>query len=126
MRGMRKVSKPKGERRFPNREDPTHLAEVRKLRCIIGGKRIKYGSWKGPYPKKWVVEDMQHICCRPIQPHHVDLLSQGGHDHMTVPLCKWAHRELHDDGPAAFEKKWDVSLKVEAVKFFVLLKQDRA
>lgn len=46
----------------------------------------------------------------PTVPHHEPPRSCGGHDSATVPLCDACHRERHDIGLRAFNKKHGVDL----------------
>jgi hypothetical protein len=127
VRGMRKISRPKGERRFPDREDAVHLKAVRGQRCLLQGRRTTVTAWRGTHPhKEQVTYDAIHSCSGRIECHHVELKSQGGHDRDTLSLCSAGHRQLHDIGPVAFEKMWDVSLKVEAARLWALLKRESA
>jgi len=113
MKGCRRILRPKGQRRFPGREDAAHLAAVRSEPCLIRGKRAVISQWRGVYPhREQVAVEVQHAC-GPMEAHHARTKARGGHDGETLPLCRHAHRELHDLGPKAFEARWGVSLEVE-------------
>lgn len=118
----------KGERRFPNREYPDHLKAVRGMPCLLQGRRTTVSAWRGTYPNtKFVTYEAIHSCegWGRVEAHHVILKSQGGSDDLVVPACKWAHQEIHQIGLKAFEERWQVSLKAEAVKLWTLLQKVR-
>jgi hypothetical protein len=116
---MRKVP-PKRDpkaRRFPDRTDDAHLERIRAMPCLLRGKRTRVSRWRGVYPdRKQIVEEFMHCCAGSVEAHHVELKAQGGHDHLTVPLCTAAHDELHYRGVETFAAKWGVSLEEEAGK----------
>lgn len=108
----RKVIVSKGERRFPNREDQHLLETVRRQQCLIAGKTTWIEQWKGVYPEKRLERvKVMHLCEGFTEAHHPVSKARGGYDADTVPLCKGAHRELHQIGQKAFNLRWGTHLK---------------
>lgn len=113
MKGLRRVSRPSRGRRFKGTEDPKALEHTRAQRCLLSGKRITVTVWRGVYPNRKEVElEMQHQCdpSGRVEAHHTVTKARGGKDSQTVPLCRFAHDELHKIGQRAFCQKWGVSL----------------
>ncbi len=54
-------------------------------------------------------------CAGPLDPHHVILVSLGGSDYTTVPLCRKHHDEAHR-GLQAFENKYAILFNYEIAK----------
>ena len=109
----------RGGRAFPGTRDDAHRQAVKQRTCLLRGKTsAPFARWRGVYPNtvRETVVDV-HVCGWGIDPHHVDKLSQGGHDHSAVPLCRVGHNDAEKlRTVAAFKKKWGVDLKVEARK----------
>ena len=97
--------------RFGTREEtrvrcPAHLQFVRGFTCIACGRAA-------------------HVCEGPIQACHV---RRGAHapmgdkpgDDRTYPACALAHKEQHDTGEAAFERKYGCNLEVAAAHLWRL------
>ena len=115
--GLRKVPKPKPPRERKGLDDPAHKKAVRKMRCLISGKRVRLGRWTGFPFKQWVEEEYVHVCeydRGESDPHHTKRKSQLGHDHTCVPLCRTAHREAERLGNRGFKEVWGVDLVAEA------------
>lgn len=83
-----------------------HLGFVKGFRCLIAD---------------------QHDCQGLVDPHHLQDgfddtipdsewpgIGKKAHDKWTVPLCRWAHIEIHSVGHAAFEQKHNVDLMAGA------------
>lgn len=115
-RGLRKVQHLKPPRERPGLDDPTHLAAIRAMPCLIRGKHGVIRKWVGIYPDTVALDiEVRHECSAPrSQAHHTKRKAQLGHDWSTVPLCFAAHRLLHDWGQAEFEAVFDVDLAAEA------------
>jgi len=111
VKGLRRVQKPKPPRERPGLDDPTHLAAIRAMPCLIRGKRGFVRKWVGTYPNaEQVTIEVQHVC-GPSDPHHVIRKSKCGHDWSAVPLCRSAHDLLHFElGTEEFERIFDVDL----------------
>ena len=83
------------------REFPQHRAWVRSFACSIFDR---------------------HECSGPIECAHVRTGTDGGtglkpHDRFCISLCQAAHREQHDIGELAFERKYQIDMKAVAAKF---------
>lgn len=61
-------------------------------------------------------------CCvcgaRPSDPAHVRSRGAGGTAKDLVPLCRWHHRECHDQGITTFESRHNVDLRSIAEKLW--------
>ena len=60
-----------------------------------------------------------HACWGKTEAAHVRTGTDGGtgvkpSDNFTVPMCSAAHRQQHDIGEAAFEKKWGIDMRAIA------------
>jgi len=87
--------------RVIEREYPGHRAWVRTHDCSIA---------------------CRHDCSGPIECAHVRTGTDGGtgikpHDKWCLSLCQKAHREQHDIGEPAFEKKYGINMKAIAIEF---------
>lgn len=76
----------------------SHLAWVRKFSCAILGR---------------------HECGGRVESHHVHENADGGigmkpGDDNAIPLCSYAHRELHDIGEVRFSGKYGIDLTAVA------------
>jgi hypothetical protein len=110
---MRKVA----PRKPPKKRDEATLGKVRQMRCLLAGRRATITEWRGSYPKQQETFQVQHICASPKKSdaHHVQRKSQlGGDLGNVVPLCRFAHMELHQLGPKEFQKRWGIALPVIA------------
>lgn len=121
MKGLRKVAKrSSGKRRFENTRDDAALEATREKPCLLRGRRCTVTVWRrveGLPHKEPFAQLMVHQCHRDgAEAHHVVTKARGGHDAQTVPLCRYAHQELHDIGQKAWEERWGVSLSVEQAK----------
>lgn len=77
--------------------NPDHLAFVRTMPCSIAGKR-------------------GHVCGGVIEAMHYRGSKDGGGsikpgDNWTMPGCTLAHREQHNIGEPAFERKYGISMR---------------
>lgn len=75
---------------------PSHLSWIRGHCCAIDGKN-------------------GHICSGKIEAAHVRTGTDGGlsvkpSDTFTIPLCAEAHREQHQIGEPAFERKYQFKM----------------
>jgi hypothetical protein len=80
----------KADRRS-EREDPKHLAAVRKLPCCVAGRN-------------------GHRCRGRVEAHHEPSRGKRAdhHDHKTLPLCMAAHKERHTIGKLSFFARYGI------------------
>ena len=87
---------PRGRRFKKSIRDPEHLARVGSRDCRIAS------------PECWGQTDA----------HHEPALAQGGDDHHVVPLCQVHHGQRHRLGPARFNERHHIDLRLEAVRTY--------
>lgn len=118
MKGMRKLPKKPdpSARRFKGTDDKPHRDAIRKLRCLIAGRRTTVVKYVGVYPKVRQVIDVIHVCDWRIDPHHTKKKARGGHDRTCVPLCATAHRMADEMTNQEFMDLWKIDLEAEAEK----------
>ena len=98
---LRRRKHPKsGIERVPKREFPAHRAWVRGFMCLVASQ--------GKNPT---------ACGGKSEAAHVRLHTDGGtglkpHDRHCVPLCSTHHREQHNIGEDAFEKKYGFRMAI--------------
>lgn len=87
-----------GARQAPQIRCPAHLKWIRGFVCAVADK---------------------HDCEGKIEAAHVRTGTDGGmgvkpSDCHAIPLCASAHREQHNIGEAAFERKYQISMRLIA------------
>ena len=93
---LKKRKRPKmGIRKAPQIRCPSHLAWIRQHCCAIA---------------------LRHDCEGSIEAAHVRAGTDGGlgvkpSDIYTIALCREAHREQHQIGEPAFERKYSINMK---------------
>lgn len=97
---MAKFNAKRGGHKFPQHVDHDLRAFIRGLPCLLREK---------------VVGVRHHECVGVVHVAHVKSRGAGGADrNNVVPLCWLAHQSQHLLGLAAFEQRWDVSLRAIA------------
>lgn len=117
--------KPKmGLREAPQIRCPGHLKWIRGYPCSI--------QCMGPVLSEAYLMDSvlrmrgpDHECSGKIEAAHVRSGTDGGTalkpgDNFTIPLCSAAHREQHQIGEAAFEKRYGINMREIADKLWQL------
>jgi hypothetical protein len=105
IRDSRDEAKERKDERRAEREDPKHLAFVRKQRCVIAGR---VGTHTG----------RMHRCLRGMDAHHEPTIGKrtDWSDRKVVAMCREAHEERHRIGKARFERRYNVNLEAEAAR----------
>lgn len=93
-----------GLREEPQYRNARYLKHVRGFQCCIAGKN-------------------GHVCEGKIEAMHVRSGTDGGmavkpSDFWTIPGCSAAHREQHQIGEPAFERKYGISMKAIAERLW--------
>ena len=106
MKLRRRRPEPMGLRKDAQLRSAAHLQFVRGFTCILFGKDGHYCEGK---PAACHVRTGTDGC-----------LGVKPSDNYTYPACSKAHREQHDIGEAAFERKYGVNLRATADKLWQL------
>ena len=108
-------SKKSGGHLFPKGLNAAFRDWVRFKPCAIAGRRRAEVdgyvgmSWHPSFCYCWCGVEVAHVKSR----------GAGGPDEANiVPLCQDAHEQQHRIGLKSFERRWNISLKAEAVKLW--------
>jgi len=97
--------------------DPQYLEWVRAQSCVIR-ERPEVGA-------HCVMCREHHVCENRIQACHVRSRGAGGVDRgNVVPMCGNAHHEQHRIGLPAFQQRWGIDLRAEALRLQALYESE--
>lgn len=102
LRDTREDARERKDEKRAEREDPKHLAFVRKQRCLIAGKRS-------------AVDNKPHRCITRNEAHHEPPIGKrtGWSDRKAACLCALAHGLRHSLGKTRFERRYGVDIEAE-------------